>query len=180
MKYVITAVVFVLLGFVASYMWLENPKAKYASYDDAVRAWVVGPDKWIPEFLPKSASQIVERHNIDTNESLLTFQFWELISRFRIPACIYRLRIPVRMRTTVNVAPNWAATGRLAAASCWSISKMYLSNAGQIRWSRKQRDAQLCVGAVREGSSERAAGARKECSPAARRPGFARPAQRGR
>jgi hypothetical protein len=74
-KYVVVAVLIILVGIVALFAWMENPSAEYESFGDAVRAGAVGPNGWIPEFLPKSAEQIVERHNIDTNESSLTFQF---------------------------------------------------------------------------------------------------------
>ena len=75
LKYVIAAVLMIFAGTVAFFSWMENPTAVYESYNDAVRAGAVGPGMWIPEFLPKSASHIVERHNIDTNESSLDFRF---------------------------------------------------------------------------------------------------------
>jgi hypothetical protein len=53
----------------------ERPEASYASYSEAEGAGALGPGSWIPEFLPVSAIDIREQHNIDTNERWLRFSF---------------------------------------------------------------------------------------------------------
>jgi hypothetical protein len=54
---------------------METVEQTYPTYDAATKAGAVGRDKWIPDFLPQSATDIRERHNLDTNEIWLTFQF---------------------------------------------------------------------------------------------------------
>lgn len=47
----------------------------YPNYGAVMKAGEVGEGKWIPEFLPQSATDIREVHNIDTNEIWLSFHF---------------------------------------------------------------------------------------------------------
>ncbi len=53
--------------------WMESSETSYANLDAAQKANAVGPGKWIPEFLPSSARNILEKHNLDTNEIWLSF-----------------------------------------------------------------------------------------------------------
>ena len=59
---------------------LEMIERSYGTLADAVKAEAVGNDKWIPTLLPPSATEIKEVHNIDTNETWLTFRFdfWQV------------------------------------------------------------------------------------------------------
>ena len=181
MKYVVAAVIMVIVGVGAFSTWLETPRAVYNSYDDAVRAGAVGPNMWIPEFLPKSASQIVERHNIDTNESSLTFQFSG--SDLLVPdSCV---KIPSRDSS----ANTYTCERRTELGGYWAVSTCELS-------VQKQDASFICGSDTLRGKdtvtpnyalersvralSERAAGARRKFTPAARWFGLARPAQRGR
>ena len=62
----------------------ERPESSYSSFAEAERSAAV--DKgWIPAWLPSSATEIREMHDIDTNESMLAFTYdaeqgWELPS----------------------------------------------------------------------------------------------------
>jgi hypothetical protein len=75
-------VVLVSLTAAMSACFWERPESSYSSFADAKRGGAV--DKgWIPAWLPSSATDIREMHDIDTNESMLTFtydtqQSWEL------------------------------------------------------------------------------------------------------
>jgi len=51
----------------------EQVEARYASYGDAVEKGAVRRG-WIPAYVPPSATEIVEVHNLDTNAQLLRFQ----------------------------------------------------------------------------------------------------------
>ncbi len=56
---------------------LENPKSTYATYEDIIAAGAIKRG-WVPEFIPQSATNIVEQHNIDTNDGFLSFNAPEL------------------------------------------------------------------------------------------------------
>jgi hypothetical protein len=74
--------IFLLLSLSISACFWERPETSYSSLDEAKRKGAV--DKgWIPVWLPTSATDIRELHDIDTNESMLAFtidpqQDWEL------------------------------------------------------------------------------------------------------
>ena len=51
----------------------ERREARYASYRDAVVQGAVHRG-WIPAYVPQSATEIAEVHNLDTNAQLLRFQ----------------------------------------------------------------------------------------------------------
>lgn len=54
---------------------MESTEVTYQDFEAAIKAKAVGEGKWIPGFLPPSATGIRERHNLDTNEVWLSFQF---------------------------------------------------------------------------------------------------------
>jgi|WetSurMetagenome_2_1015567.scaffolds.fasta_scaffold205698_2 hypothetical protein len=54
---------------------METVDAVYPDFAAAVRADAVGDTKWIPAFLPSSATHIRDVHNLDTNEQWLSFAF---------------------------------------------------------------------------------------------------------
>lgn len=54
---------------------METTENVYQDFDAAYIAEAVGDDKWIPGFLPPSAKNIREKHNLDTNEVWLSCQF---------------------------------------------------------------------------------------------------------
>lgn len=63
-------------GFVLfQYSWLDRVSAYYPSYASAERNGAISRG-WIPEFIPPSATEIHEEHDLDTN------QVW---IRFRVP-----------------------------------------------------------------------------------------------
>lgn len=54
---------------------LDTFESSYVDFREVQVANVAGKEKWIPSYLPQSATQIREKHNIDTNERWLSFQF---------------------------------------------------------------------------------------------------------
>lgn len=53
---------------------METVETVYPNFEAAVNAKAVGDGRWIPGFLPPSATSIHEVHNIDTNEVWLFFR----------------------------------------------------------------------------------------------------------
>jgi hypothetical protein len=58
----------------------DRYESSYATYADAKSRGALGPGKWLPEFLPRSAREIREEHDIDTNELWVAFTFEEELS----------------------------------------------------------------------------------------------------
>ena len=56
--------------------WLETYESRYASLEEAIADGAVTRG-WIPPFVPRSARDLRERHNIDTNEIWLAFAYQE-------------------------------------------------------------------------------------------------------
>jgi hypothetical protein len=61
--------------FAAFYAYTERPTSRYATYHAAAIAGAMDEGRWIPAFLPKSSRDIVETHDIDTNELEITFKY---------------------------------------------------------------------------------------------------------
>ena len=66
---------------VSACFW-ERPESSYASFAEAQRSGAVEKG-WIPTWIPSSATDIREIHDIDTNESMLSFAYdaqqgWDL------------------------------------------------------------------------------------------------------
>jgi hypothetical protein len=53
----------------------ETLHSNYTDYATAVKADAVGFAKWLPELLPQSARDIRETHNLDSNETWVTFRY---------------------------------------------------------------------------------------------------------
>lgn len=64
-----------LLALLATASCGDRYEAYFARYADAKSAGALGPGKWLPKFLPASATEIREEHDIDTNELWVTFTF---------------------------------------------------------------------------------------------------------
>lgn len=73
-RYMKILVVTILIIF-AGCEWLETYENKYENYDAALKANALGAGKWLPTFLPRSATNILERYKVDTNESWVRFSF---------------------------------------------------------------------------------------------------------
>jgi hypothetical protein len=54
--------------------YMENPKSRFSSIAEMEASGLVETG-WLPGYLPRSAFQIEERHNIDTNEVWASFRF---------------------------------------------------------------------------------------------------------
>jgi hypothetical protein len=52
----------------------RSPPAKYANRSEVVRSELIAKG-WIPEFLPNTATNIVEWHNVETDRSRVEFSF---------------------------------------------------------------------------------------------------------
>lgn len=75
---IITSIGFLLCFFLAlSYFfnYMEVVDTYYPTLLAAKASGVVGKGKWVPPILPPSASDIHERHDIDTNEVWIKFRF---------------------------------------------------------------------------------------------------------
>lgn len=68
------SVLFACIGFGWIFDWLEVQESFWPTYEEAVADGLIQRG-WAPAFLPQSASQIRERHDIDTNECWIHFQF---------------------------------------------------------------------------------------------------------
>jgi hypothetical protein len=73
----------------------------FATYADAKNAGALGRDKWLPEFLPVSAIEIREQHDIDTNALWVTFSFGDAFHA--PPTC----SPSTREATSDNEGPRW-------------------------------------------------------------------------
>ena len=54
---------------------MDSVETTYQDFESLTKAGAIGEGKWIPRFLPSSATKIREKHNLDTNEIWLTFHF---------------------------------------------------------------------------------------------------------
>jgi hypothetical protein len=65
------------LVFVALHLMkaVDVTSVAYGSYAEAKSSQAIGEGKWLPTWLPNSAAEIKETHNIDTNETWLQFKF---------------------------------------------------------------------------------------------------------
>lgn len=52
----------------------ENPESSFATYEELKASGLIERG-WIPEYLPKSATEIRESHDIDTNSGWASFQY---------------------------------------------------------------------------------------------------------
>ncbi len=72
MKWVLIVILLIPIIFLGWCHYIENPKSTYKNYNDVLANHAINAG-WIPEFLPKSATNIIEQHNIDTNITHITF-----------------------------------------------------------------------------------------------------------
>ena len=63
----------------------EDFESRYATFSDVQRAGV-GSRTWLPRWLPENATDIRERHNIDSNATLVAFTV-PAISHIQLGAC---------------------------------------------------------------------------------------------
>ena len=55
--------------------YIENPTSRYSTYQSAREAGALEEGRWIPPFLPESARNLVETHNIDSNVLKISFEY---------------------------------------------------------------------------------------------------------
>lgn len=70
----IFALLGVALGALRYMDFAENPRSSFASFAEMEAAKMI-ESGWLPEFLPKSATDIEESHNIDTNRVWASFKY---------------------------------------------------------------------------------------------------------
>jgi hypothetical protein len=77
MRALIVSIV-VLLAVVIGGLWYmeraENPRSSFATFEEMEAAGLIARG-WLPEFLPRSATEIEETHDIDTNRVRASFKY---------------------------------------------------------------------------------------------------------
>jgi hypothetical protein len=73
-----------VLGLTLSGCWLERREVSYTNMQEALEHGAVDRG-WIPDWIPLSATNIREIHDLDTNESMMAFELprqakWQLPS----------------------------------------------------------------------------------------------------
>jgi hypothetical protein len=71
---VVAGFALLLVLVVASSRYLERPRSSFATYAEAEAAGMFKAG-WLPSYLPKSATNIEERHDIDTNNVWASFSY---------------------------------------------------------------------------------------------------------
>lgn len=64
----------VILSFAQYMSYQERPRSFFATYADAKAAGMFSKG-WLPSYLPRSAKNINEGHDLDTNEVWASFEF---------------------------------------------------------------------------------------------------------
>ena len=68
------AVLGIALSALLSLKYLEKPRSTFASFANMEAAGMIDAG-WLPDYLPKSAVNIEERHDLDTNEVWASFAY---------------------------------------------------------------------------------------------------------
>jgi hypothetical protein len=63
-----------VLGLFSYCNYVENPTSEFNSYEEMAASGIIARG-WVSEFIPKSAYEIRERHNIDTNTVYMSFKY---------------------------------------------------------------------------------------------------------
>ena len=90
--------------------FVETTTNQYSNYKEAVEAGAIQRG-WLPQALPESANDIVETHNIDTNELWVKFKFAQADIKTFLSECekANDLRLPSAGRTK-KLATWWPET----------------------------------------------------------------------
>lgn len=75
----------------------EVSEISYKNFEEAKKAGAIGESKWLPEWLPEDARDIRESHDVDTNQSWLSFR---LETPLRLPSSCS----PVRSLESVDAS----------------------------------------------------------------------------
>jgi hypothetical protein len=105
---VVASALALLTGVLACERWVTHD-AEYPTYDAALRADAIGAHRWIPPYIPRSATQIRIRSNAESNETWLSFG-----------ASIEDLNLMVR--NCKGVAPHDVRYPRQGPAGWWPQS----------------------------------------------------------
>ncbi len=74
MKRAYVIVVLIAAALIAACSLIDTQSASYADYRAVEANGAIGRG-WIPAFLPESATDVREKHNLDTNTKLVRFDF---------------------------------------------------------------------------------------------------------
>lgn len=64
----------VVLAAIRYMEYTENPKSAFESYEEMERSGLIARG-WLPQYLPPSATDIEESHNLDTNRVWAAFRY---------------------------------------------------------------------------------------------------------
>lgn len=73
--WVVLSLLFLSIAVFYVSMRIEVTESSYNTYEEMASISNIFESGWIPSWLPKTASQIKESHDIDTNEAWMTFNF---------------------------------------------------------------------------------------------------------
>jgi hypothetical protein len=150
-----------VLALVATAACSDRYEAYFATHADAKSAGALGPGKWLPSFLPTSATEIREEHDIDTSESWVTFNVAE---EFQVPTSCS----PSVLETAFDDrAPHWWRQATTAMESpiqvyqCTDATELsgYWAHSECLLWTSLRKAAYRCSPGVLEpkpGSAQQA------------------------
>jgi hypothetical protein len=75
---IIFAIILILVALVAGALWYFDSAERYEShfntYEELAKSEMIGKG-WVPEFIPKSAYDIYEKHRVDVRKVNVKFRF---------------------------------------------------------------------------------------------------------
>jgi|SRR5690606_32575032 len=122
------------------YYDIDTVDTHFEDYQQATNNGIVPPDTWLPQFLPRSARAIKERHNIDTNEAWVSFGFDKKDAEQLKNAChaiaVHDVKFP---REDRSKAINWwqlnppeNGSSQHGYFRCDAISFLFVNEADQV------------------------------------------------
>jgi hypothetical protein len=75
-KFLISTItgVALVVGALGMMEWFENPSSNFKNYAEMASSGIIKAG-WVPNYIPRSAFEISETHNIDTNIVQMSFKF---------------------------------------------------------------------------------------------------------
>lgn len=118
--------------------------SSYASFQEASKAGAF-ESGWLPRALPKSATKIVEVHNIDSSELWVTFRYLNDDVRGLIKECIagQKVQFPNAERTKRDVV--WWPAGLTNKSDAKSRKQWAMFSCPSMRHANSEYKANLAV-----------------------------------